>query len=112
MSRYTITVTFIATGDHRSDPEAVIGYDPPLRTFFVQAFPDESGDDLALWLGTSDRKYDTLEELHAAALARGFDFMPLPVEISGLLAGDFAAEVDRRPHEGPLAGLLRHLQSK
>jgi hypothetical protein len=33
MSRYTITV---------------IGYDPPLRTFFLQAFPDERGDDLAL----------------------------------------------------------------
>ncbi|WP_292326260.1 hypothetical protein [Mesorhizobium sp.] len=50
MSRYTITVT----SDHRSDPNAVIGYDPPLRTLFLQAFPDESGDDLALWLGTRD----------------------------------------------------------
>jgi hypothetical protein len=29
MSRYTITVT----SNHRSDPDAVIGYDPPLRTF-------------------------------------------------------------------------------
>ena len=45
MSRYTITVT----ASHRADPDAVIGYDPPLRTFFLQAFPDESGDDLALW---------------------------------------------------------------
>ena len=45
MSRYTITVT---SSDSRFDPDAVIGYDPPLRTFFLQAFPDESGDDLAL----------------------------------------------------------------
>ena len=112
MSRYTITVTFIATGDHRSDPEAVIGYDPPLRTFFVQAFPDESGDDLALWLGTSDREYEALDVLYAAALAKGFDFMPLPVEIASLLAADFAAEADRPPQHGPLAALLRHRQSK
>ncbi|RWD52371.1 MAG: hypothetical protein EOS75_29000 [Mesorhizobium sp.] len=73
MSRYTITVT----SDHRSDPNAVIGYDPPLRTLFLQAFPDESGDDLALWLGTSDCEYETLDALHAAARSRGFDFMPL-----------------------------------
>ena len=33
MSRYTITVT----GQGRSDPEAIIGYDPLLQTFFVQA---------------------------------------------------------------------------
>ena len=52
MSRYTITVT----SNDRSDPDAVIGYDPLLSTFFLQAFPDESGDDLALWLGTSDRE--------------------------------------------------------
>jgi hypothetical protein len=35
MSRYTITVT----GHGRSDAEAIIGYDPPLQTFFLQAFP-------------------------------------------------------------------------
>ena len=35
MSRYTITVT----RNGRSDPDAVIGYDPPLRTFFLQASP-------------------------------------------------------------------------
>ena len=74
MSRYTITVT--RTG--RSDTDAVIGYDPPLRTFFLQAFPDESSDDLALWLGTSDGEYETIDALHAAARSRGFDFMPLP----------------------------------
>lgn len=108
MSRYTITVT----SDDRSDPDAVIGYDPPLRTFFLQAFPDESGDDLALWLGTRDREYETLEALHAAARSRGFDFMPLPEDVASLLAEDFAKDAARPPNDGPLAVFLRHLQSK
>jgi len=43
MSRYTITVT----SNDRSDPDAIIGYDPPLRSFFLQAFPDETDDNLA-----------------------------------------------------------------
>lgn len=60
MSRYSTTVTSAG----RSDPNAVIGYDPPLRTFFLHAFPDESGDDLALWLGTSDR--ESFAGLHKA----------------------------------------------
>lgn len=108
MSRYTITVT----SDHRSDPDAVIGYDPPLRTFFLQAFPEESGDDLALWLGIRDREYVTLDALHAAARSRGFDFMPLPHDIIARLSADFAAEAHRSAHDGPLAALLRHLQSR
>lgn len=112
MSRYTITVTVTATGDGRSDPDAVIGYDPPLRTFFLQAFPDETGDDLALWLGTSDREYETLDALDAAARSRGFDVMPLPADIVARLSADAAAEANRPPHDGPLAALLRHLQSK
>ncbi|QPB22155.1 hypothetical protein [Rhizobium sp. 007] len=44
MSRYTITVA--KTASRHSDPDAVIGYDRPLQTFFLQAFPDEDGDDL------------------------------------------------------------------
>lgn len=108
MSRYTITVT----SNGRTDPDAVIGYDPPLRTFFLQALPYENGDDLALWLGTSDREYETLDALHAAALARGYDFIPLPVDIVAQLAADSAAEALRPPHDGPLAALLRHLQPK
>ncbi|SMH26275.1 hypothetical protein [Mesorhizobium australicum] len=108
MSRYTITVT----GNHRADSDAIIGYDPPLRTFFLQAFPDESGDDLALWLGTSDREYETLHALHAAALAQGFDFTPLPDDVAARLAADVAAEADRPPHDGPLPALPRHLQTK
>ncbi|MDQ6436288.1 hypothetical protein RB623_19695 [Mesorhizobium sp. LHD-90] len=108
MSRYTITVT----SDGRSDPDAVIGYDPPLRTFFLQAFADESGDDLALWLGTSDREYERVDALHAAVRARGFGFEPLPEDVAEQLADDLAREADRPPHDGPLAALLRHLQSE
>ncbi len=108
MSRYTITVT----SDGRFDPDAVIGYDPPLRTLFLQAFPDESGDDPALWLGASDREFETIDALHAAAQSRGFDFKPLPDDISGRLAADFAEETGRPPHDGPLAALLRHLRSE
>jgi len=107
MSRYAITVS----SDDRSDPDAVIGYDPPQRTFFLQAFPDESGDDLALWLGTSDREYATIEALYAATRSRGFDFMPLPEDVAAQLADDFAKD-ERPPNDGPLAELLRILQSK
>lgn len=103
MSRYTITVT---SSDSRSDPDAVIGYDPPLRTFFLQAFPDDTGVDLALWLGTADREYETLDALHAAALAKGFDFMPLPDDIRAQLASDQAQASGRPAHDGPLAALL------
>ena len=108
MSRYTITVT----SEGRSAPDAVIGYDPPLRTFFLQAFPDESGDDLALWLGTSDREFETIDALQTAALYRGYSFMPLWEDVVAQLRADLAEEANRLPHDGPLAALLRHLQSK
>lgn len=110
MSRYTIFVT--GQGRPDPDPDAVIGYDPPLRTFFLRAFPDETGDDLTLWLGTSDREYEAVEALHAAAVARGFDFMPLSKDVAMLLADDCAKEADRPAHDGLLAALLRHLQSE
>ncbi|MFI0849602.1 hypothetical protein [Mesorhizobium sp. IMUNJ 23232] len=75
MSRYTITVT---SSDGHFNADAVIGYDPPLRSFSLQAFPDDIGDNLALLLGTADSEYETSDALHAAARSRGFDFMPLP----------------------------------
>lgn len=108
MSRYTITVT----GNGRSDPEAIIGYDPPLRTFFLQAFPHEETDDPALWLGTYDLEFDSLSGLHRAALAEGYDFTPLPVGIAEQLTADKAREAGRPPHDGPFGDLLRQLRSK
>ena len=109
MSRYAITVT---GSDGRFDPDASIGYDPPLRTLFLQAFPDGTGDDIALWLGTSDRQFETINALHTAAQSRGFDLMPLPHDIAAQLPEDLAQEASGPPHDGPLAELLRRLQSK
>ncbi|ESY89335.1 hypothetical protein [Mesorhizobium sp. LNHC229A00] len=62
MSRYTITVTGTVTGRGRSDPEAIIGYDPPIRTYFLQAFPHEVTDEPALWLGTHDHAFEALDD--------------------------------------------------
>lgn len=89
MSRYTI----IVTGQDRSDPETIIGYDPPLRTYFLQAFPHEVTDDPALWLGTYDQEFETLHELHHAALAEDYNFMPLPAEIAEQLTDDKTSEM-------------------
>lgn len=97
MSRYTITVT----GQGRSDPEAIIGYDPPLRTFFLQAFPHDVTDDPALWLGTHGHAFERLEDLHHAALARGFDFMPLPAQFSSKLIEDKVNAAQRRREWAP-----------
>jgi hypothetical protein len=91
MSRYTITIT----GQGRSDPKAIIGYDPPLRTFFLQAFPHEVTDDPALWIGTYGHAFATLEDLHQAALAQGYDFMPLPPDLVARLIEDKAADAER-----------------
>ncbi|AWI62488.1 hypothetical protein [Sinorhizobium fredii] len=65
MSRYTVEVK-PATA---SDPEATNGYDRPLRTFFLQAFPDPETDESALWLGA----FPTLESIIEAARAQGYE---------------------------------------
>ncbi|MBZ9709572.1 hypothetical protein LB543_22935 [Mesorhizobium sp. ESP7-2] len=109
MSRYTITVTGTVTGQGHSDPEAVIGYDPPLRTYFLQAFPHEVTDEPALWLGTHDRAFEALDDLHHAAIAHGYDFMPLPPEVATKLVEDKAAAGDRPQRDGILGRLLKRL---
>ena len=106
MSRYTITVA----GHGQSDPEATIGYDPPLETLFLQAFHDENGEDLALWLGTELREFRTLEGLRQAAMKLGYDFDPLPAEIHAKLTAEIG-DASRRPRQpGPLAEFLEHLR--
>ena len=105
MSRYTITVT----GKGRSDPDAIIGYDPPLRTFFLQAFPHDVTDDPALWLGTCDQAFEMLDDLHDAAIERGYDFMPLPADVAAKLIDDKAAAAGRTAHDGNLADFLKRL---
>ncbi len=91
MSRYIIAVA----GRDQSDPEGVIGYDRPLQTSFLQAFPDEEGEDLALWLGTEYRAFETLTARRAAAMAEGYNFMPLPSDILWSLVNDRAREATR-----------------
>jgi hypothetical protein len=93
MSRYTITVT----GQGRSDPDAIIGYDPPLRTFFLHAFPHDVTDDPALWLGTHGHAFERLEDIHDAAVAHGYVLMPLPADVAAKLIEDKAAVEDRAP---------------
>ncbi|WP_312408338.1 hypothetical protein [Rhizobium sp.] len=80
MSRYTIEVRSAKA----TDPEATIGYDRPLRTFFLTAFPDPDTDAVSLWLGGFLEEYPTLESIILAARARGH-------EISGLTHADMIA---------------------
>jgi len=105
MSRYTTTVT----GKVRSDPDAVIGYDPPLRTYFLQAFPHEETDEPALWLGTRDRAFEALEDLRHAAISQGYDFMPLSPKLAAKLVDDKVAASGRPERDGILGELLKHL---
>ena len=84
MSRYTITVT----SKIRIDPDAIIGYDAPLRTYFLQAFAHKITDEPALSLGTHHRAFEMLEDLHRAAVAHSCRFMPLPPEVAKELVED------------------------
>ncbi len=105
MSRYTITVT----GQGHSDPEAIIGYDPPLRTFFLQAFPHEVTDDPALWIGAYGHAFERLEDLHQATIALGYDFMPLPPDLATKLTEDKAADAGRPERDGSVEQCPRRL---
>ena len=70
MSRYTIT---LLKGE-RTDDEAVIGFDPPLRTFFLQGF--DTDDDFGspeIWLGTLLEEFPTLEGIIEAARRQGYE---------------------------------------
>ncbi|MER9683969.1 hypothetical protein NKJ50_32105 [Mesorhizobium sp. M0115] len=107
MSRYTITVTGTVTGKVRSDPDAVIGYDPPLRTYFLQAFPHEVTDESALWLGTRDHASEALEDLRHAAIS--YDFMPLSPKLTAKLVDDKAAASGRPVRDAILGEVLKHL---
>ncbi|WFU50209.1 hypothetical protein [Sinorhizobium terangae] len=95
MTRYTITV--INLSDHNTNPEAVIGYDRRLQTFFLQAFPDAEGEDLALWIGTQYCAFETLTSLRSAAITQSYDFMPLSPQVLCGLVNDRARDAIRSP---------------
>lgn len=94
MSRYAITISSPA----RTDDNAVIGYDPPLRTYFAQAFENPRTEWPDLWLGIRIREFPTLASLLDALAQRGF-------EIAGLTANmsDAMAEEAARPHRPGVA---------
>lgn len=68
MSRHAITVRSAT----RADENAVIGYDPPMRTDFLQVFEDAETDEPGLWLGISFDEYPSLTTLIAAAERQGY----------------------------------------
>lgn len=68
MSRHPVTVRSAT----RTDDNAVIGYDPPMRTYFLQAFEDEERDEPGLWLGIRFDEYSSLGALIAAAERQGY----------------------------------------
>lgn len=63
----------VAKGDEQ-DTDAFIGYDWPLRTYFLQGFLMDYGvyDDFELWLGTDLEEYPTLEGIIEAAESMGY----------------------------------------
>ena len=74
MSRYAVT---LLKGE-RTDDEAVIGFDPPLRTFFLQGF--ETDDDFGtpeIWLGTLLEEFPTLEGIVEEARRMGYELRDL-----------------------------------
>jgi hypothetical protein len=109
MSRYTITVT--RTLSRHVDPDAVIGYDRPLQTFFLQAFPDEAGEQLDLWLGVEYRAFACLSDLRRAAVAIGFDFVPISSGILRKLQDDHAREAIHLRSDPTIQELLGRAQA-
>ena len=67
MSRHSVVVR---GEQHGSCPEACVGYDAMLRTYFLQAFLDGDGI-CAIWLGCLLEEYLTLDALLRAAMVRG-----------------------------------------
>lgn len=64
--------------------EVVVGWDPPLGTFFAQVFSNPNAEHPLLWLGTRPRQYETLDRL-LQALPRG---LHPDAELRAILAED------------------------
>jgi hypothetical protein len=110
MSRYTMTVT--RTASHHSALDAIIGYDRPLQTLFLQPLPDADGEDLELWLGTGFREFETLSKLRAAAVARGSDFRPLASGVLHNLLDDHAFEARHAVSDTIIEDLLNGMSAR
>ncbi|MFC0808979.1 hypothetical protein ACFHWW_26660 [Ensifer sp. P24N7] len=101
MSRYIVQIT----NGTDTDEKGTIGYDPPLRTFFLQAFPDPETDDCALWLGAWLEEYPTLESIIEAARAQGYEVHGLTKEM--ILAMVKEAGPPHPPSLGERLGIVR-----
>lgn len=101
MSRYTVTVKT----DGEADENAVIGYDPPLRTFFLQAFPDEETDEYALWFGTLLEQHLSLESIIESARRFGYEMEGLSQ--NAIIAMTKEAGTPTPPSLGERLGLVR-----
>lgn len=101
MSRYTVEVV----KDTATDSEAVIGYDPPLRTFFLQAFFHPETDDPELWIGTVLEEYPSIEDLANKAKAEGYTLRGLTREMIVEMMKE--AGKPTPPGIGELLGIVR-----
>lgn len=101
MSRHITTVI----GPIQTDRDAVIGYDPPLRTFFLQAFPDPETDACALWLGGILHEFPSLEAILEMARSRGFEIRGLGQD--AIVAMTKEAGVQTPPSVGERVGIVR-----
>ncbi|GAK73136.1 hypothetical protein RRU01S_31_00700 [Agrobacterium rubi TR3 = NBRC 13261] len=101
MSRYPITVK----SNLQIDESAVIGFDPPLRTFFLQAFPDEATDACALWLGGFLEEYRSLESIIDAARSEGYEVHGLNHDV--IIALTKEGGTPTRPSIGERLGIVR-----
>lgn len=77
MSRYIVEIT----NGNKTDEQGTIGFDPPLRTFFLQGFPHPETDECALWFGAFLEEYPTLESIIEKARAAGYEVRGLTREM-------------------------------
>jgi hypothetical protein len=101
MSRHIITVI----GPIHADREAIIGYDPPLRTFFLQALPDPETDACALWLGGILHEFPSLEGVVEMARSGGFEVRGLRQDAIVAMTKEAGAQTP--PSIGERLGIVR-----
>lgn len=103
MSRYQVTVHFGAY----IDEDGAIGYDKPLRTFFLQGFiqEDEPDNGLEIWLGGDLEECPTLADMLEMAKKRGYSVSGLKNEA----VVSMLAEASERPTVslGERLGIIR-----
>ena len=97
--RHRITVVRKDEIDH----DAIIGFDPPLRTFFLQAFM--GGGYRELWLGTFLEEFTSLEAIIEQARVEGYEVADMRKET--ILEVTKLAAQPHLPSIGERLGLVR-----